>query len=159
MNLKALGIGLVSLFAVTGCYFSSSSWGHSHEEEGEGKEEGSASVGPGKAIPQADKKQGFQLSLSAVQTLGIKFQTIQSQGIHRLPTQALVRFQDESGVYRFKEGWFKLIEIHPLSQSASEITVKTDEIQSGDQVVITGVPLLRVAELEAWGGSGDGHGH
>lgn len=156
MNLKTIGIVLVSLFIATEL---PSSWAHSHEEEGEEKEEGSASVGPGKAITQADKKEGIQLSKNAIQSLGIKLQVIQSEKTHRFPKQALVHFQDEVGIYRLRGDWFKLVEIQILSQTGSEVTVKTDEIQPKDQIVIGGVPLLRVAELEAWGGSGDGHGH
>lgn len=127
---------------------------HEHEEE-----EPSASVGPGKAITHATKKSGIQLSQSAVQTLGLKLQTVQTRGIHIVPKKAVARFQDEAGVFRLRDGWYKLVEITPLPQSETQCTVKTDDIQPGDQIVIEGAHLLRVAELEAWGGSGDGHGH
>lgn len=131
--------------------------GHSdHEEEGE---EGGSGVGPGKAITAASKTQGIQLSEFAVKTLGLKTAPIVAPSNHRLSPGALVKFQNEAGVYRLRGGWFKLIEGKLLSLSATEALFQSNELRPGDQIVIEGVPLLRVAELEAWGGSGDGHGH
>lgn len=131
--------------------------GHGHGEE---EEEGGARVGPGKAITAASKKDGIKLSDKAIQTLGLRYQQIKSEGAHKLPAKAVVYFQGEMGVYRLRNGFFKLIEeIALTSKTSTEVTVKTAQIKSGDQVVIDGVPLLRAAELEAWGGSGDGHGH
>lgn len=133
--------------------------GHKEGEEDEEEEEGAASVGPGKAITAASKQTGIQLSEKAVQTLGLKTTTIESQNIHRLSPKAVVSFQDEMGVYRLRSGWYKLIEIEISSKSAQEIVVKSAELKPGDQIVTEGVGLLRVAELEAFGGSGEGHGH
>lgn len=133
--------------------------GHGNGHEEEEKEEGSSRVGPGKAITEASRKKGFKLSEKAVQALRIQLATVQSSRTHRLPFKASVHFQNDSGIYRFREGWFTLVKAELQRVSPTEILVRTDEVRPGDQVVIDGVPLLRVAELEAWGGSGDGHGH
>ena len=136
--------------------------GHDEGEEGHGdheEEEGGARFGPGKAITAANKKDGIQLSERAVKTLGLGYMNVSGQGIFKLPFKSAVFFQDEVGVYRLKNGWHKLIEVELVSKTAAEVVVKTSEINSGDQIAKDGVPLLRAAELEAWGGSGDGHGH
>lgn len=137
--------------------------GHGHgEEEGHGdheEEEGGARFGPGKAITAANKKDGIQLSEKAVKTLGLNYISVTGDGIFKIPVKSAVFFKDEVGVYRFRHGWHKLIDVELVSKTATEAVVKTSEIKSGDQIAKDGVPLLRAAELEAWGGSGDGHGH
>ncbi len=143
---------------------------HAHNEEGEERgdehvheeheeEECGGRVGPTKAIVEASKKTGIKLSEKAIKALDITTEPINSQNTHKLPLKSLVHFQEEVGVYRQREGWFKLIEVEVLSKNSTEVTVKTQNIKPGDDVAVTGVALLRVAELEAWGGSGDGHGH
>lgn len=139
--------------------------GHGHdegEEEGHGdheEEEGGTRFGPGKAITAANKKDGIQLSEKAVKTLGLSYVAATGAGTFKLPFKTAVFFKDEVGVYRLKNGWHKLIEVQLISKTTSEVVVKTSELNSGDQIAKDGVPLLRAAELEAWGGSGDGHGH
>lgn len=136
--------------------------GHGDHEEGghEEEEEGGARFGEGKAITAGNKKDGIQLSAKAVQTLKLAHAPVQSSGGNfKVPFKSAVFFQDEVGVYRFKDGWYKLIEVELVSKNSTEVVVKTSELKSGDQIVTSGVPLLRAAELEAWGGSGDGHGH
>jgi hypothetical protein len=139
--------------------------GHAHgegEEEGHGdheEEEGGARFGPGKAITAANKKDGIQLSEKAIKTLGLSYVAATGDGTFKLPFKTAVFFQDEVGVYRLKNGWHKLIEVQLISKNANEVVIKTSELKSGDQIAKDGVPLLRAAELEAWGGSGDGHGH
>lgn len=135
---------------------------HAHgEKDGhdDHEEEGSTRFGIGKAITAANKKEGIQLSEKASKALGLTHVTATGTGTFKLPAQSAVYFQNEVGVYRFKNGWYKLIEVTLVSKSATDVVVKTSEIKSGDQIAKDGVPLLRAAELEAWGGSGDGHGH
>lgn len=131
--------------------------GHGSEEEG--AEESAGGVGPGKAITAASKRVGIKLSEKAIQALEIRWQPVQSTTTHQIPVQSLVMFQSEVGVYRLRDGWFKLAEGKIISRSELSVTFQSGEIRPGDQLVISGVPLLRVTELEAWGGSGDGHGH
>lgn len=123
------------------------------------EEEASSSVGPNKAITAANPKSGLQLSDKATALLGLAFEKISSTKTHRVPASCAVYFQDEVGVYRVRGGWIKLVEIEIKSRTASEIVFDSSEIQPEDTIVNAGVPLLRVAELEAWGGSGEGHGH
>ncbi len=131
-----------------------------HGHGGNEEEEGGNRFGPGKAITAANKKDGIQLSEKALKTLGVTYgSTTGTSGTFKVPLKSVVFSQDEVGIYRFKEGWHKLIEVVLVSKTASEAVIKSSELHTGDQIVKDGVPLLRAAELEAWGGSGDGHGH
>lgn len=134
-----------------------------HKEEGHGdheeEENDSARFGPTKAITMANKKDGFKLSEKAIKMLGISYIAVNGNGTFKVPAKSVAFFQDELGVYLFKDGWHKLIEVELVSKNQTEIVIKTEELKTGDQIANDGVPLLRAAELEAWGGSGDGHGH
>jgi hypothetical protein len=135
-----------------------------HEEEGEsheGEEETSSSVGPGNAVTEADHETGFKLSDKALRTLALELAPIRPQASYTLPKTAIVYFKDEAGVYRLREGRFKLIEGDAEAQADKILFTPEpkDAFQRGDQIVIKGVPLLRVTELDAFGGSGEGHAH
>ncbi len=140
--------------------------GHSEEEKdehghghGAEEEESAARAGPNFAITEANRKDGLKLSDKAIKTLELQYWSITSTQTHEIPSKAMVYFKDEAGVYRLRNGWFKLVETKPIRKSDTKVTLSTPELQAGDQIVINGVGLLRIAELEAWGGSGDGHGH
>lgn len=132
--------------------------GASHEE-GEEEEEFSSSVGPGNAVTAANPETGFQLSDEAFKTLGIKTQAL--PGNNTFPKQAIVYFKDETGVYRQRDGWYKLIEGKAESQGnrVRFVPHNRQDLRAGDQIVVDGVPLLRVAELDAFSSGDAGHGH
>lgn len=139
--------------------------GEEHEEdgaphkEGEEEEEVSSSVGPGNAVTAANPETGFQLSEEALKTLGIKTKTIPTNST--FPKQAIVTFKDETGVYRLRDGWYKLIEgeIEPQGNGIRFTPNKRQDLRVGDHIVVEGVPLLRVTELDAFSGGEAGHGH
>lgn len=134
-----------------------------HHEEGEGhreeEEESSSSVGPENAVTAANPEAGLQLSDEAFKTLGIKTQPLPADNI--FPKQAIVYFKDETGVYRLRDGWYKLIEGEAESQGnrVRFTPHKRQDLRAGDQIVVDGVPLLRVAELDAFSSGDAGHGH
>lgn len=129
-----------------------------HHEEGE-EEESSSSVGPGNAVTAANPETGFQLSEAALKTLGIRTQALLAN--NTFPKQAIVYFKDETGVYRLRDGWYKLIEgdTEPQANRIRFTPHKRQDLRAGDQVVIEGVPLLRVTELDAFSSGEAGHGH
>lgn len=129
-----------------------------HEEGGSQEEEFSSSVGPGNAITAADERTGIQLSDKAQKALEIRLQPISES----LPKHAIVTFKEETGIYRFRDGWFKLIEGKVIDAGNQRVIFRPrhpHDLKKGDQVVINGVPLLRVAELDAFAGEEAGHGH
>lgn len=109
---------------------------HEHEEE-----ESTGGVGPHNAVTAADAHAGITLSLAAIECIGLATAVYDGQLI---PKAALIFYQDKVGLYRLRDGWFKL--------------VSADDLRPGDQIVVQGTGLLRVAELDAF--SGDvGHSH
>lgn len=111
-----------------------------HSEHGE-EEESTGGVGPGNAVTAADEHDGIKLSDKAQKAIGLKTETFISGDVMK---SALVFHQDKVSVYRFKDGWFKLISV--------------TELKSGDQIVVSGAALLRVAELDAFS-TETGHSH
>jgi len=130
---------------------------HDHAEEG--PEKISPTVGSGKAVTEASREKGIKLSEKALQVLGIQVRPIMGNSPFQIPAAALVYFQDEIGVYRFRGGFFTLIPVKILKKTESDITLMSGELRPGDGIAQKGVGFLRVAELEAFGGAEEGHGH
>lgn len=151
-------IALVLINTVSVTYVLSNEGNHEGEEHQEA-EEVSGSVGPGKSIEAANRKEGIKLSQKAISTLGLEVKKVNSGSPFQLPVSSLVYFQDEVGVYRLRNGWFKLLEGKVRTRKETIAIVEISDLLPSDEVVVKGVPLLRVTELEAFGGSGEGHGH
>lgn len=113
---------------------------HDHDEHGE-EEESTGGVGPGNAVTAADEHDGIKLSDKAKKVIGLNTEIFGGGDVMK---SALVFHQDHVSVYRFKDDWFKLI---PVA-----------ELKVGDQVVVSGTALLRVAELDAFS-TESGHSH
>ncbi len=134
--------------------------GEEHEEHGE-EEETSSSVGPDKAVTEANPDDGFKLSEKALKALEIQTRAITSQGTVTIPATSLVEFKDEIAVYRLRDGHFKLIK-GTAQKEGQTVLFKpriSSDLKSGDHVVTNGVPLLRVAELDAFSEGEAGHAH
>lgn len=113
------------------------------------------------AMAGADHHIGIRLSDQAIQRLGIQTHKIATLPL-KIPRSSLVFFQEDIGVYRLRKGWFKLVELKNFSPSPTGIHfIPTDsaEFKIGDHIVVSGAALLRVAELDAFGGGEEGHGH
>lgn len=108
-------------------------------------------AGPTMAVQGANLKDGIRLTEKAKEVIGIKTEKL-SAGSFSAPKSALVYFGDKVGVYRFRDGWFKLIEIRVVSKKEESVSLTSTELKDGDQIVITGVALLRVSEMDAFGG-------
>lgn len=136
---------------------------HGHKEEGhDDHEESSPKFSKGKAIEEV--KEGgkhFKLSEKALTALDIIFGDISRTGpaLFTVPNTAIVYFQDETGVYVQRGGWFEMIEVSVKETKGSSSILTTDKLNTEDRVVINGVPFLRIAHLEAQGQGGQGHVH
>lgn len=121
----------------------------------------SSEVGPDNAVTEADPEKGFKLSDPALKTMGIKTKPVLSHPISDLPKEAIVTFQAETGVYRLRDGWFKLIEgkVNTNGMQFQFIPQGKEDIKVGDQIVIHGVSFLRVTELDTFSGSEEGDAH
>lgn len=113
----------------------------------------SPSVGPGKAVLEASKEEGIRLSEKAKKTIGIK--TFKVAANLQIPAAALIHERAEFGVYVKKGEWFKYIEVEAENPSASIIKIESNKIHAGDEIVVSDVPLLRLAELNLSSAGGD----
>ena len=103
-----------------------------------------------KAVLKTSKDLGFSLSDIARKTIGITTTPIESVGSHLVADAGMVRHLDKIGVYRLRDGWFKLLDVKILQQTPAGFVVSTSDLTKGDELVVQGVALLRVAEMEAF---------
>lgn len=108
-------------------------------------------AGPKMAVMEANLKDGFRLSENAKKVIGL---VVKPLGAHpyKIPKSAVVYYGDRIGVYRLRDGWFKLVEIQKISELNSETTIRSSDLKTGDQIVVEGVALLRVSDMDAFGG-------
>ena len=131
--------------------------GHDH---GEGEEEGEkGSVGPDKGITEFNERSGFKLSPEALKNFDLKYQSLSGDGPWVLPRSALVHSGEEVNVFRRRAGFFKRVDIQTLKQTPQDLTVDSDDLREGDEIVVSGNGFLRIAELAASGGVSHGHSH
>lgn len=121
------------------------------KDEHENEEEAIGGVGPNNAVTAADEHDGIKLSPKTVKLIELKTDIYNGQAI---PKSALVFYQDKIGVYRLRDGWFKLVPVIFNNQSLPQ----SNDLRFGDQIVIQAIGLLRVAELDAFSGE-VGHSH
>lgn len=131
---------------------------HHDEEKGHGEHEESDQVGPNKGILEANEKNGFKLSPEATKNFKMKFQTF-SGGPLVLPLDSILQTTNEKNIYRMRDGFIKRVDITVIAKSKSELTFTSSELKSGDQIVLSGLGYLRMAELAAFGGAPEGHSH
>ena len=108
-------------------------------------------AGPTMAVLEANLDDGFRLSEKAKKVIGVVTQPI-GQKPYVIPRMALVFYGDRVGVYRLRQNWFKLVEVQTVSKTHDSASVSSPDIKVDDQIAIEGVALLRVAELDAFGG-------
>jgi hypothetical protein len=121
-----------------------------------GKEETPSGVGPGKAILEASKNEGIKLSEIALKTLEVITAPIKTTSSLKFPLTGLIFSQAEVGVYRLRSGWFKFIKVKVINRTATEATIQSFELSPGNQIVIQGGDLLRLADLNVWSGGEGG---
>lgn len=108
-------------------------------------------AGPNMAVQEASLKDGFRLTDKAKEIIGVKTKALSSKP-YVVPLSALVHYGDKLGVYRLRDGWFKLIEIQKNNKGSTDVSLDNSEFKDGDQIAIEGVALLRVSEMDAFGG-------
>jgi hypothetical protein len=106
--------------------------------------------GEQRAILKSSQELGIQLSVKAQENIGIKTTAFKNSKNLLIPKKAIVYSMDKIGIYRMRDSWFKFIQIEIISKEGSNFIIKTAELKLGDYVVIDGVPLLRVSEMEAF---------
>lgn len=109
----------------------------------------SGKAGPGQAVEAADPVLGFKLSDLAARTIGLSFVPVRQSGSVLLPREAIVHSKDEIGVYRFRDGWLKLIpgRITNDGDRRQFTSLKSGDLRSEDQVAVSAVPIVRVTDI------------
>lgn len=109
--------------------------------------ETTAQVGPGKAVEVFAPDKGFKLSQKAVNMIGIKTAAFATDTPIIAPKKAAISTKEDVAIYIFRDGFFIFTPIKVISQSTNSLTLSSSEIKSGDQIVVEGAALLRVAHL------------
>ena len=132
---------------------------HDDHDDHKGHDHGaSKAIGKGKAIEVVDEKKGFKLSKEAIKTLKLRLQNVDGDEFEISKT-TLVSSKSIKGVYRFRAGFFKLLNAKILKETKSGYKVKVAGVEFGDQIVINGVGLLRVTDVYSTDESEYGHSH
>ena len=129
-----------------------------HDDHG-----GASKFGPEKAIVEV-KNEGafFKLSKEANQALKVKASPLGNfkQGSNfTVPKKSVVFFQNEVGIFVVENDWIQLVSIKVNFQEKDRVNISGDRLNSSMNLIIAGVPLVRVAHLEASGQGGQGHAH
>lgn len=125
----------------------------------ESEESEAASVGPDKGITEVSESKGFKLSPEALKNFELKYFKLSSDGPWIFSKSTLVHSGEEVNVFRLRNGFFKRVDVETLKSTDKEITVDSDDLREGDEVVTSGLGFLRIAELAATGGAPHGHSH
>ncbi|MBC76166.1 MAG: hypothetical protein CME64_09135 [Halobacteriovoraceae bacterium] len=125
------------------------------DHEGHGS---SKAIGKGKAIEEVDERKGFKMSKEAKETIGVKLRKFSYSPLN-IPKDALVVSLEEKGIYRYRDGYFKMVKVKIEKESNKTFTVSVNALRDGDQIAIGGVGLLRVTDIYSTDTSEYGHSH
>ncbi len=128
-----------------------------HDEHGEHSEE-NAQVGADKGILEASESEGIKLSPEAEKNFLISRIKVTDKLI-KLPKRAIVTTLSERNIFRYRTGFYKRIDFVEISRNLEDVTIRSDELKPGDELVIQGLGFLRTAEIAAFGGAPEGHSH
>lgn len=131
---------------------------HKEDEHGHGHGGGGKAVGEGKAIVEISEEKGFKLSKEAIKTLELKLLNVDSDEF-LIEKTTLVTSKKLKGVYRFRGGFFKLLPVELKKEVDGKYLVKVKGVDFGDQIVINGVGLLRVADVYSTDKAEYSHSH
>ncbi|MGE4108233.1 MAG: hypothetical protein AB7F66_13545 [Bacteriovoracia bacterium] len=127
---------------------------HAAEENEEG-----GSIGPDKGIVEASESKGFKLSPEALKNFDLKTQKLNGDGPWTISKSAIVHSGEETNLFRVRSGFFKRIDFQVVKKADASLTVDSDDLREGDEIVLAGTGFLRVSELAAFGGVAHGHSH
>lgn len=133
---------------------------HKHAEGGDdhGEEENSQ-VGPDKGIIAASESEGIKLSQEAEKNFEIQRVKIGQSGQIEIPKTAIVTAGEEVNLFRYRNGFYKRVDFQQIGKNGSKIKVRSKDLKNGDEIALTGLGFLRLAEVSAFGGAAEGHSH
>ncbi|MCT4641209.1 MAG: hypothetical protein N4A33_02860 [Bacteriovoracaceae bacterium] len=132
--------------------------GHKHGSEDDHGHGNGKALGKGKAIEVVDEVKGFKLSKEAIKSLELKLKTVDGDEFE-IEKPTLVTSKNIKGLYRFRGGYFKFLEVKLVKEIKGKYLVKVKGVDFGDQIVTNGVGLLRVTDVYSTDKSEYGHSH
>lgn len=134
---------------------------YSSEKDHDQHRDESAKHEESKTNENHQEEKGFELSAKAIKLMQIETVPVKPQRSNEfsIPNSALVRYGEKYGVYKFNGEHFELINLTNIKKKKSVFASKTEFLKTGDLIVVKGVPLLRVAHLQASRQGGEGHGY
>ena len=134
---------------------------HDHEDHDKIQELSDKNHDHSKHDESQDNVNVFELGKKAITTFSLKTIEVVSYGKNKfkIPKSALLIFGEKKGVYKKVGNEFTLIEVLVHKKIKNSFLINSHELKKNDQIVHKGVPLLRVAHLEASGEIGEGQGH
>lgn len=115
-------------------------------------------VGIGKGIVEANEVSGFKLSPEAEKNFEIKKINVSSQVVE-IPNGAIVTAVNEINIFRYRSGFYRRIDFDFVSKGRGKTQIKSKDLKVGDEIIISGLGFLRLAEIAAFGGAPEGHSH
>lgn len=102
------------------------------------------------AVPAGTKgKDGnFKVSEKSLRHLGVKFTDLTGPGPWTVPKSALVRIKLTQGVYRQYQDELTFVIVKVMNVNGENVTIHSDDLESGDEVAVSGVNFLRMAETD-----------
>lgn len=128
--------------------------GDEHEKEG-GHEEGGAAIGPDKGIMEKGPL-GIKLSPEAIKTINTTTVAWSSESFS-IPYKALVRIKETKSIFRLRNGFYKRVPVKVSSRQGDSVSVRAEGLQAGDQIVVSNVGFLRIAEVITEEGAAHSH--
>lgn len=102
------------------------------------------------AVPAGTKGEdgNFIVSEKSLNHLGVKFQRLEGIGPWSIPESALVRIKLTLGVYRRFQGELTYVIVKTKMIKKGEVIIQSEDLETGDEVAISGAKFLRMAETD-----------
>ncbi|WP_413294895.1 hypothetical protein ACLSU7_07275 [Bdellovibrio sp. HCB185ZH] len=95
-----------------------------------------------------EKEKILKLSDKAKSHLKVEFANVTGKSPWILPRTALVQVKDRTGIYKKHGNTLEFIEIQMVKLDKDKFTFTTQDLQSGDEVVVHGTHFVRIIESE-----------
>lgn len=130
---------------------------HNDEKGEHGDDHKEDSHGHGEHKEEASQD-GFKLSDAAYKTFDIKLVKYVGAAT-AIQMSAIYKGLNETNIYRRRNNLFKRIDFKTISKTKDNYFVSSADLVQGDEIVVSGVGFLRMAEIAASGGLESSHSH
>lgn len=102
------------------------------------------------ALPAGTKGEdgNFKVSEKSLVHLGVRFSQLSGDGPWSVPKAALVTIKLTQGVYRRLEGEITYVIVKIADRKDDQVIIKSQDLEARDEIAITGVKYLRMAETD-----------